>query len=237
MTPSLVSSSSVLLSGSGRRTFCADGVGPADALDIEVVLLAPVRRHGVVAVAAARGVAAGDRAVILRVPPVLQPHRRPAVRGEARGVAGREDVRDRRCGIARRRRCRPARRGPRLAPSASSGFTPVPTSTRSADVQFAVAGFQRDACRRAAASPASTEVESSNSTPWCWCSARMSAPVSSSQARAMMRGANSITVTSMPSSAADAAASSPIRPAPITTRCLQAARPALIARACASVRR
>ena len=37
----------------------------------------------------------------------------------------------------------------------------------------------------------------------------------------MMRGANSITVTSMPSSAAEAATSSPIRPAPITTRCLQ----------------
>ena len=59
----------------------------------------------------------------------------------------------------------------------------------------------------------------------------MIAPVSSSQARAMMRGANSITVTSMPSSAADAAASSPIRPAPITTRCLHEARPSLMARA------
>ena len=53
----------------------------------------------------------------------------------------------------------------------------------------------------------------------------------------MMRGANSITVTSTPSVAAEAATSSPISPAPTTTRCLQPASPALIARACASVRR
>ena len=53
-------------------------------------MLRPVRRHGVVGGVAAGGVAAGHRAVLLRVPPVLQPHR--AVRaGEARAVAGGED--------------------------------------------------------------------------------------------------------------------------------------------------
>ena len=42
-------------------------IEPADALNVEIVLLRPVRRYGVVAVARARRVAARDRAVILRV--------------------------------------------------------------------------------------------------------------------------------------------------------------------------
>ena len=65
---------------------------PAHALDVHVVLLGPERGRDAVGDVAAGGIAAGDRAVLLRVAPVLQPHR--SVRsGKARAVAGREDRR------------------------------------------------------------------------------------------------------------------------------------------------
>ena len=69
------------------------GILHADALEILVELLRPERWHRAVAVAAARGVAARHRAVILRVTPVLQPHRsvgaakaRHVARGENRRI-------------------------------------------------------------------------------------------------------------------------------------------------------
>src|SRR5262249_2294154 len=63
--------------------------GPAHALDIQVVLLRPERRRDLVDDIAAGGIATRDRAVLLGMPPVLQPHR-PARSGKARAVAGRE---------------------------------------------------------------------------------------------------------------------------------------------------
>ena len=65
----------------------------------------------------------------------------------------------------------------------------------------------------------------------------MIAEVSSSQTRARMRGATSITVVLTPSSAADAATSSPISPPPMTSSDWLRCRCALSARASASVRR
>src|SRR5262249_60279333 len=64
--------------------------GPAHALDIHVMLLRPERGRDLVDDIAAGGIAAGDRAVLLGMPPVLQPHP-PARSGKARAVAGRED--------------------------------------------------------------------------------------------------------------------------------------------------
>ena len=69
-----------------RRRQCL----PSHALDVEVVLLRPERRRGVVGGVAAGGVAADDRAVFLRMTPVLEPHRAVGA-GKARAVAGRED--------------------------------------------------------------------------------------------------------------------------------------------------
>ena len=63
---------------------------PAHALDVEIVLLRPERRHRVVGGVAAGRVASDRGAVLLRVPPVLQPHRTVGA-GEARAVAGGED--------------------------------------------------------------------------------------------------------------------------------------------------
>ena len=118
------------------------GIEPADALDIEIVLLRPVRRHGVVAVACARRIAARDRAVVLRVPPVLQPHQALRAR-QARAVAGREDIRI--GGAALRvdddavlhlKACGCRERVVRLHAGADHDHV--------SDEQIALAGFQRD---------------------------------------------------------------------------------------------
>src|SRR6202008_3903373 len=63
---------------------------PGHALDAHVVLLRPERGRDLVDDIAAGGIAAGDRAVLLGMPPVLQPHR-PLRSRTARTVAGRED--------------------------------------------------------------------------------------------------------------------------------------------------
>ena len=65
----------------------------------------------------------------------------------------------------------------------------------------------------------------------------MIAEVSSSQTRARMRGAISITVTLMPSSAADAAISSPTTPPPIRISDFSSRDAPCSASASASVRR
>src|SRR5262249_36782006 len=49
-------------------------LGPANALDEQVVLLGPERRYGRVHVAASRRIAAGNRSLIQSVAPVLQAH-------------------------------------------------------------------------------------------------------------------------------------------------------------------
>src|SRR5262249_27342709 len=65
---------------------------PTHALDIHVVLLRPERGSDLVDDIATSGIATSDRAVLLGMAPVLQPHR--SVRsGKARAVAGREDRR------------------------------------------------------------------------------------------------------------------------------------------------
>src|ERR1700730_15026394 len=64
--------------------------GPAHALDIHVVLLRPERGRDLVHDIAAGGIASRDRAVLLGMPPVLQPHR-PVRSGKERTVAGPED--------------------------------------------------------------------------------------------------------------------------------------------------
>ena len=56
---------------------------PTNALNVQVVLLRPERRHGRIGVGRPRGVPAGDGPVVLRVTPVLQPHRARAGRGSA----------------------------------------------------------------------------------------------------------------------------------------------------------
>src|SRR5262245_28208893 len=66
--------------------------GPAHALDVHVVLLRPKRGHRIIGNIAAGGIAADDRAMLLRMAPVLQPYE-PARSRKARAVAGREDRR------------------------------------------------------------------------------------------------------------------------------------------------
>ena len=63
---------------------------PADALDVQVVLLRPERRDGRVALVRAGGVPSGDRALVLRVQPVLQADE-PLRTGKAHAVAGGEN--------------------------------------------------------------------------------------------------------------------------------------------------
>jgi hypothetical protein len=65
----------------------------------------------------------------------------------------------------------------------------------------------------------------------------MTAEASSSQTRARRRGAISITVVLTPISIAEDATSSPINPAPMTSKDRHAARPSRNASASASVRK
>ena len=106
-------------------------IGPADALDVEIVLLATSTT--------ARCCSCRCRPRRCGRRPRRDPARAassPAAPGPAgRGSAcsrRRRRCRDRRCGTARRPRCRPAPSRPAAAASASSGLTPVPTTTRSA---------------------------------------------------------------------------------------------------------
>src|SRR5262249_62195150 len=58
--------------------------------DVHVMLLRPKRGHGGISRIAAGGVAAGNRPMLLGMPPVLQPYRSMRS-GKARAVARRED--------------------------------------------------------------------------------------------------------------------------------------------------
>src|SRR5262245_6270046 len=65
---------------------------PTYTLDVHVMLLRPIRGDDVIGDIAAGGVASGDRAVLLGMPPVLQPYRSTRS-GKARAVAGCENDR------------------------------------------------------------------------------------------------------------------------------------------------
>ena len=161
-------------------------------------MLRPERRRDVVGRVAAGGVAAGDRAVLLRVPPVLQPHR--TVRsGKARAVAGREDR-----GIG----------GAAMVVDHDAVLHVEPGGLRERVVRHR-AGADHDqvgrrwsrrpwsstakpSVRQRAAAPA-IAVPMRMSTPCARWRSWMKAEVSSSQTRARMRGAISITVILRPS--------------------------------------
>ena len=98
--------------------------------------------------------------------------------------------------------------------SASSGTAPAPTTMRSAASVSLALVTTASLPSGSACKPAQT-VPVRMSTPWSRWRWWMIAEVSSSHTRARMRGAISITVTLMPSSAAEAAISSPTTPPPI----------------------
>ena len=116
----------------------------------------PERRRDRVGDVAARGIAAGDRAVLLGMAPVLQPHRPvragKRVQSPAAKIAGSE-VRQWSSTMMPSCVARPA-----AFASRSSGATPVPTTMRSAAIGVAGLGVDRKPSVRQSRAARSTAV-------------------------------------------------------------------------------